>query len=210
VQPADLDPAAPSPADSDEEDEPLELGPLALRVVIGLVVLFLIAMGVSFVWGDELSRLGGWAARTFGSGFVFVGVLLIDSSPFPLVNEPLLLLGLSGGLDIRALALATVSGSLLAAWVGYGCGLLLAKRGLSERVLGRHHQRGERFVRRYGFWGVALAALTPLPFGLCTWTAGALRMPWLTFAAASSLRAPKAAFYLWVVYSAWRLSAKGS
>jgi len=201
-------PTAPSEDEDEDEDEPLELGPLALRVVIGLVLLFLIAMGLSFVWGDELRRLGTWAAQTFGSGFVFVGVVLIDSSPFPLVNEPLLLLGLSGGLDIRAVALATVSGSLLAAWIGYGCGWLLARRGLSERVLGPHHQRGQRFVRRYGFWGVALAALTPLPFGLCTWTAGALRMPWLTFAAASLLRAPKAAFYLWVVYSAWRLGER--
>jgi len=176
--------------------------------VIGLVILFLLAGCMTYVFGDELRQLGGWATRHLGVGFVFAGVLLIDLSPVPLVNEPVLLLGLSGGLEVRSVAAAAVAASLLAAWGGYGCGYLLARRGLSERVLGRHHARGERFVQRYGFWGVALAALTPLPFGLCTWTAGALRMPLRSFVPASLFRAPKAAFYLWIVWGAWTLGAR--
>lgn len=176
--------------------------------MIGLVVLFLVAGTLTYVFGDELRQLGGWATRHLGAGFVFTGVFLIDLSPVPLVNEPVLLLALSGGLDVRAVAAAAVAASLLAAWGGYACGYLLAKRGLSQRALGAYYARGERFVKRYGFWGVVLAALTPFPFGLCTWTAGALRMPLRSFFVASLFRAPKAAFYLWIVWGAWKLGAR--
>ena len=102
------------------------------------------------------------------------------------------------------IGVAASLGSLAAAASGYALGWLVGRAGL-RRVLSEERREQVRgLLSRYGFWGVALAALTPLPFAICTWTAGALRMRVLPFALACLFRVPKVAFYLWLMHQAWR------
>jgi uncharacterized membrane protein YdjX (TVP38/TMEM64 family) len=54
-------------------------------------------------------------------------------------------------------------------------------------------------VERYGTVGLAIGAITPLPYVWTTWAAGALGMPWRTFLPVSLLRIPRVFFYLWLM-----------
>jgi membrane protein YqaA with SNARE-associated domain len=45
-------------------------------------------------------------------------------------------------------------------------------------------------LRQYGFWTVAIAALTPVPYNVCSWLAGFSEVRPLTYLAASVLFRP--------------------
>ncbi len=62
-------------------------------------------------------------------------------------------------------------------------------------------------MRRHGLVTIALAAITPLPFAICAWSAGALGMRLAPFLLGLSLRVPKVAFYAWVIDQSWRAGA---
>jgi membrane protein YqaA with SNARE-associated domain len=189
---------------SEEAEQPLDLWRLGRGVVSGLLLLALLSWLVTAVWGDELEAFGRWFVSSYGAVGVGVAVLALDTSPIPLVSEPVFLVALSGGLEPGAIGVAASLGSLGASACGYllgwSVGRPLMKRFLAEEV----RDRARRLISRHGFWGIALAALTPLPFALCTWTAGALRMRLLPFALGCLFRVPRVAFYLWLTFEAWR------
>ena len=54
-------------------------------------------------------------------------------------------------------------------------------------------------------WAVGVAAFLPLPYSVSTWTAGALGVRYHWVAAASLLRYPKTALYLWLIASGWSI-----
>jgi membrane protein YqaA with SNARE-associated domain len=201
-------PDAPTPvAEGAGEEDDLQIEPRKLALKVALVLTCLVVVGalLSHFLRDPMLAMGGSMVDRFGLWFVFVGVLFVDSSPMPLISEPFLFLGISGGLDVVQIGAVACVASMAAGWTGYGCGFLLGRLGLTRRVLGPATDRAERFVDRYGFWGIAAAALTPLPFAACTWTAGALRMDLPPFFLATLLRIPKTAIWLGFVHLGWSL-----
>ena len=54
-------------------------------------------------------------------------------------------------------------------------------------------------VRRYGAAALALGALSPLPFSICCWASGALKLRPDIFFVVALLRIPRVAFYLWLI-----------
>ncbi|MDC3379573.1 VTT domain-containing protein [Planctomycetota bacterium] len=100
-------------------------------------------------------------------------------------------------------ALAASMGSLMAAGLGYALGRLIGDTRFVNWLVGARRAKAEQFVERYGFWGIATAALTPIPFAICAWSAGALRMPPAAFAAASLFRIPKTCFFVWLMLQSY-------
>lgn len=178
---------------------------LALKILLGLVVLGVTFFTLGALYHEPLEAGALRLAERYGYGFVFVGVLVVDACPFPLLSEPVLGAGIAGGLTLTGIGVAASLASLIAAGLGYASGLGLRRLGLADRILGHHSAAARGFVSKWGFWGIALAALTPLPFALCTWTAGTLRMRLLPFVLGALFRVPKTWFYLWVVAETWRL-----
>lgn len=187
-----------------DEPEALDLRQLGIRLAVGLAALFVISWGLTLTYGDALEAIGSRFVAAYGAPGVGIAVLVLDTSPVPMITEPVFLLALSGGLDPLAVGVAASLGSLAAAACGYALGWFVG-RPVLRRVLSEERQdQGRHVISRYGFWGVALAALTPLPFAICTWSAGALRMPILPFALGSLFRVPKVAFYVWMIHEAYR------
>lgn len=188
---------------------PIDLRRLGLRLAGGLVVLVLTGFGVAYLFADPLQVVGGWFVRHYGAVGVGVTVAVLDTSPVPIPVEPVFLLALGGGLSGVSVGVAAAIGSLAAAPTGYLLGRMVGRMGVAHRVLGDHHEEAQELVRQYGFWGIALAALTPIPWGPCTWTAGAMQMPVVPFLLASLFRVPKVAFYLWLIHKAWSAAGGG-
>jgi membrane protein YqaA with SNARE-associated domain len=168
----------------------------ALGLALGLALVVLACAGLALVARGPCQAAGEGLVRALGPGGVLVGVVLAEASPVPLAGEPLLYLGLQGGLAPGLVAGLGCAGNLLAAVLCYPCGLALRRLGLVERVLGARRAEAEAQVRRHGAWALVLASFSPLPFGTLAWVAGALRMPLGPYALACLSRVPKVLLYL--------------
>lgn len=188
--------------------EPTPLEPdraLLGRAVVGAALILGAAGLAGWLLRAPIHAAGGWFVQELGLTGLALAVIVMDSCLLPLANEPLLLLAVAGGVSPWTTFGVAASASTFAGLVGYSFGAAL-RRG--TRLAGRFQGRfpgAARFLTRYGAWGVALAAVTPLPFSVSTWSAGMMGVPVWKVAAASTLRVPKTGFYLWLMLQGWAL-----
>ena len=136
---------------------------------------------------DRLRRwLVRWADSPAGPGALAI-LAAAESVFFPLPPDALLIALavrnpdaalLLAGLTIAA----SVAGGLGGHWLGQRFGRALLLRLHSGRV-----DRIESMFRRHGFWTLAIAALTPLPYKVFTIGAGVFGVPRMQFVFASVL-----------------------
>jgi len=132
-----------------------------------------------------------WAETPYGTPALLV-LAFAESSFFP-VPPDVLLIALAVSMPSRAFwyALMCAVGSICGAYLGYGIGYF------GWEAIGRplvefyHGQETMDWIRlqyeTYGFWGVFLAALTPIPYKVFTIASGLLSFNLGTFTAASIL-----------------------
>ena len=106
---------------------------------------------------------------------------------------------LVGGLPFWEIAFAGGLGSLLGGCAGFAVARRVGQSGWFQRVLHGRGARARLAVERWGVWGVALGAVSPLPYTICAWAAGTFQLGWRPFVAVSLLRFPRVAFHLWVM-----------
>lgn len=132
-----------------------------------------------------------WAETPYGVPALFL-LAFAESSFFP-VPPDVLLIALAVSISRRAFWYAAIclAGSILGAYVGYGVGYF------SWDAIGRPlvdfydgHETMD-WIRQqydaYGFWGVFVAALTPIPYKVFTIASGLFRFDLGTFTLASIL-----------------------
>ena len=179
--------------------EPIALRPLLWRGAGGLLTLLLAVAALGVILRKPLELAAGWFVETLGLLGVFLAVVLVDS--LPLTHEPVLLLGWSGGLSFGAIWAAASAGSVLAGVVGWFMGGRLGRFEVVTRFFARY--RITEFLDRYGAWAVAVAALTPFPYAVATWAAGAARLPLLPVFLGSLVRILKVLIYLSLIVLGW-------
>ena len=192
-----------------DEEDILDVPSLIKRLVIGLILLVLVSFIAGLTLKDPITQASDWFVQALGLWGVFFGVLILDCLPLTF-SEPLLLLAMEGGKDGEKLGFWTVTtvaatGSWLSALVGYSLGLALGTTDLLKRIFRRY--RVDRFMARYGTAFVAVAAITPFPYGLSTVCAGASRIPIAKVMTAALLRFPKNYMYMALVLAGWWASA---
>lgn len=178
---------------------------LILRAGIGLIVLVAIGTALGFVLREPIQWAGRWFIDVFGLGGLGLLTLLVDASPLPLTNEPLMVLAIGAQVPVWTIFLSMSIGSTLAGLVGWVCGRLIGQHTAPGRWIMGRYPGVQLFLRRWGALGVAIAALTPIPFGLTAWTAGMARVPFWKVALASLARFPKTGFYLFLIAQGWAL-----
>ncbi len=132
-----------------------------------------------------------WAETPYGTPALLI-LAFAESSFFP-VPPDLLLIALALSIPSRAFwyALVCAAGSISGAYLGYGIGYLgweAVGRPLVELYNGQETMEWIRLqYDAYGFWGVLVAALTPIPYKVFTIASGLFRFDLGTFTAASVL-----------------------
>ena len=132
-----------------------------------------------------------WAETPYGAPALFL-LAFAESSFFPIPPD-VLLIALAVSIPARAFwyALICLAGSLSGAYLGYAIGYfgweavgqpLVAFYGQEETVDWIRQQ-----YEKYGFWGVFVAALTPIPYKVFTVASGLLHFDLGTFSLASVL-----------------------
>jgi membrane protein YqaA with SNARE-associated domain len=172
------------------------------RLVLRSLAVLLVFLAVSLV----LIRLelpvedqARTAVARAGLAGVFVFVFVVDTFVVPATMDivfpfthswsPLPLL--------TVMSIASVLGGICGYWIGRSLYFLPFVR----RTVAGYYRRGAALVERYGYWGVVLAAMTPLPFSTISWIAGMLRIPFGRFAAAALWRTPRVVGY-WALLQA--------
>lgn len=108
-------------------------------------------------------------------------LILISASPYH-ADWPLL---------IPALGLLSSAAGCL----GYAGGRYFSEHPRAIAWFGQFRARGEANIQKFGPWGVALGALTPLPFSITCWGAGLLHLPFKNVWPSSLLRVPRYVVY---------------
>jgi len=124
-----------------------------------------------------------------------------------MTNEPLALLALSAGRTANHVFVVIASASVFAGLVGHTAGRLVGGRTFVGPWIRRRYPGFQAFMEDWGAVGVAICALLPIPFALSTWTAGMTRVPLHKVMAASLVRIPKTAFYVWLIAQGWNAGA---
>jgi membrane protein YqaA with SNARE-associated domain len=105
-------------------------------------------------------------------------IALVESVVFPIPPDPLLLaMGLAAPRRVFWYAAITTFASVLGGLVGYVIGFfamdLVGWPIIQALNLKAHYNLIQEWYRAYDAWAVAVAGLTPVPYKLCTLTAGA-------------------------------------
>ena len=126
----------------------------------------------------------------WADGFGLLGLAVVSATEAALQPVPpdLLVMPMSLGADsplelLLIFAVATLS-SVIGSLGGYAIGLYGGRPLLEKFAKPSASRRLEELSTRYGSAGIFLAALTPIPYKVLAWTAGAGRMDLRVFVAA--------------------------
>lgn len=166
-------------------------------------VLLLAAVGISGAFfREQVTGFASWVYEHLDFGGLALLFFVSETLVSPLPPDAILLiiagseLSATWYLPVAFLGLLSTLGGHLGWW----CGGHLAATGLVRRMLGRHHGRSVEVTQRYGVWAVVLAAVTPLPWSVTSWTAGALHMPWKRYLLGSLTRFPRIVLYYVLIH----------
>lgn len=170
---------------------------LALGALLGAVAL------ASWLAREELEALGrGFVAR-FGIGGMFVGTFLADAFSFPVPPQFYMLTAITGGGSQPAALGAISAASLLAGQTGYQLAGRLSRVRLFARRIEASRPRIDRLFARYGYWAIAVASVTPIPFSVLCYISGLYRIPPRYFAALLLFRVPRLIAYYGLIRLGW-------
>ena len=175
-----------------------------LRGAVALLVFVLVILALSLFVEEEVTALTEWLLAKVGFVGLCVMLFLGDGFITPFPPDVLLLviaksrLAENWQLYVGILSLVSVAAGMF----GWIIGRVLGDQPWVERRLGRFRDERGPFVRRYGFWAIAIGAITPFPYSMTCWSAGMLGVPARTVLGASLLfRLPRFLLYYWLIVS---------
>jgi membrane protein YqaA with SNARE-associated domain len=173
------------------------------QMIAGMSCLVIASAFVGYLSHDTIEVWATSFVSQHGLWGILAATCIADT--FFLFQEPILLVGWTGGLGFWPTVAAASVGSILGGMNGWFLGRILGNTSWIKRKISSTSV--DAFMRKYGGWAVAVAALTPFPYGVATWASGATRVPFLHVLAGSLLRFPKVLIYLWMLALGWNLAS---
>lgn len=130
-----------------------------------------------------------WAETPYGVPALFI-LAFAESSFFPIPPD-VLLIALCLSINRKAFKFAFICtlGSVLGGITGYGIGLY-GYEAIGRPIVDFYHGQGimdkvKLWYEQYGFWGILIAAITPIPYKVFTIASGVFSFDFWMFVAAS-------------------------
>jgi len=127
---------------------------------------------------------------SWGSSFGLVGLAVVSATEAALQPVPPDLLVIPMSLDansefeLLAIFLVATLFSVIGSLGGYGIGLYAGRPAIEKIAKSSLSRKLDELIARYGDTGVFIAAVSPIPYKLLAWMAGAGRMEMRTFISA--------------------------
>jgi membrane protein YqaA with SNARE-associated domain len=180
-------------------DSPINVRQLLRSFFLGVIGIMLLSAVLGKLFKTELVSLGQGFVETFGGPGLAACLAVPDAVPFPPVHEFCTGFALLGGMPFWTVVAWGSAGSIGGGTLGFLIGRVLVKTERFQRFVAGRGQDAWEGVRQYGAAALALGALSPLPFSICCWASGALRLRPTLFFVVALLRIPRVAFYLWLI-----------
>lgn len=175
-----------------------------LRAALSLGVMFGLMVVASATLDDEILAFTHWVHRSVGIAGLAAILFCADSVTAPFPPDVLLVVVAKTKLSLDWAWLVPLGGllSTVAGTAGWLIGAQLGQHRALAPAITRFRSRHGAFIERYDQLTVALGALTPLPFSLTCWSAGAVGMPLSRFVPVGLLRIPRyVVYYLVIAYA---------
>lgn len=192
------DPVADSEECSTDEDssspEDVDWASVGLKVLL-LVLGFLVLVVLLEVFAsEEVTACSKWLMQRLGLEGLFLAVFFADGVPQPFTYVPLIFMAVKAEKPLLVVFGVCAAASYCAAMFGYAVGWNMRRLEYTEQVmegLKAKYPAVPNLMETRGAFGVALAALLPVPLAIATWTAGSFRIFLPYFMLAATMRAPK-------------------
>jgi len=135
--------------------------------------------------GQITDSVVGW-----GSGFGLVGLAVVSATEAILQPVPpdLLVIPMSldaeGEMELLAIFFVATLFSVIGSLGGYGIGLYAGRPAIEKLAKPTLSRKLDELIARYGDRGVFIAAVSPIPYKMLAWMAGAGKMDVKTFVSA--------------------------
>ena len=183
-----------------------------IKALLALIA-FIVGMSVlGFMFEDELTAGTTWVVDRIGFIGLAAILMVTDTLVTPFPPDILLVVIAKSPLSQDWPLYVGILGivSVIAGMTGYGIGRWLGHFQWSQRLFGEFKEGHRTFIRKYGFWAVAIGSITPLPYSVTCWTAGVLGIRWTMVLAASVLfRIPRIYLYYWLLSTTGSLFSLG-
>jgi len=125
---------------------------------------------------NGLIELAKGIIEKYGYGGIF-SLTAAEQFIFPVPVDAFIVIATSFELPLKKILIFVLAGALLGSFIGYFLGKYLGHP-VAVWLFGKKRlEQGEKFIKKWGIWGVIIAGLTPIPFKIITWTAGIFEMP---------------------------------
>jgi membrane protein YqaA with SNARE-associated domain len=183
------------------EAPPLDLSRVLIGAMLGIVGFTLLAAVLGWLFYEPALELGRWFVGTFGGPGVAVGFFFPDAFTVPIPNDAFTAFGLFGGMAFWEVVFWGSLGSMAGGSTGWSIGryLLTRSKTLQRFIERRGGEQMRAQLVRGGRYFLAIAAVTPIPYSVTCWAAGATKMPYWQFITISLLRIPRVAGVLWLI-----------
>lgn len=183
------------------EVEELSIRKVVITAALGVAGFTVFVAVLGWLFREPLLSVGRWFVDNFGGPGIAVGFFFPDAFTVPVPNDAFTAFGLWGGMPFWEVVAWGSLGSLCGGSVGWLIGRYFIAR--SERLAAFMRRRGGDQMRaqinRGGRWFLAVAAVTPVPYSITCWAAGATELPYWQFIVVSLLRIPRVAVFLWLI-----------
>mmetsp|Transcript_24814 Transcript_24814/g.52855 ORF Transcript_24814/g.52855 Transcript_24814/m.52855 type:complete len:261 (-) Transcript_24814:56-838(-) len=183
----------------DEEDPRRELVEIPWKAIATKVACMVVCFVVVTVLLDKfaakaVAKVARKLMKHIGIPGLFFCVFLADGLPQPFTYVPLIFMAVQGDVPKPEVFTVCAGASYVAAVSGYAIGLSLRSISCGDsffQKLNQDHPQVPLLMHQKGAFGVALAALLPVPLAMATWTAGSFRIDFKRFLLAACCRWPK-------------------
>ena len=175
-----------------------------------LIRTLLFALGALIVYGilnlflsGPLQYAGHWLKETLGLVGVGLYCFFVDMLIVPTTVDVLFPLTMDWD-PVPLLAVMSLS-SMVGGFCGYLLARSLNKVPVVHRLTSSYHERGKALLERYGWFAVAIAGFTPVPFSTVCWIAGLLEAPWYEVLIGCIARIPRMIVYYLLIEGGVRI-----
>ncbi len=171
----------------------VELNPrtILIQTAITLAATTVIALSLMIIFNDQIEAFGKWFVQNLGTwgffAFAYITDALIVPGSIDLTFPFLAQEGLNAVWILSMMSLASILGGC----TGWAIGHFFDKIKFVHRMVEYYRAKGETLIKKYGFWAVVIAAVSPVPYSTVSWIAGLMKVPFPTYILASLFRIPR-------------------
>lgn len=181
-----------------------ELSKFFLQTVASIIIVVVIVFALAYFYRKPLLGYSSFFVEQFGFMGLFIGMIFSDSLPMFIPPDAFIMLAVSGEMNPILTIFTMSSGSIIGGCIAYGFGrFIIPKFHLGRQIVLHYEDKLLPYVRRYGFWAVVIAALTPIPYSWMSYTVGTFRMPFHFFFLGSLFRIIRISVYFYAMLVGW-------